>query len=111
MIGYYRHKGAKLQHKASIISVYVDAAYRGKRLGEGLMRTVMEHVRKAGGVEQLLLTVVSDNQAARRLYERCGFVPYGEEKRALRVGDRYYDETLMVSFLQKDEGMESFHAS
>jgi RimJ/RimL family protein N-acetyltransferase len=106
IVGFYRHNGEKLSHKASVISMYVDPAYRGKRLGERLMHTLMEHVRAVGGVEQLLLTVVSDNTAARRLYDRCGFVPYGEEKRALKVGDRYYDETLMVYVLQKNEGME-----
>jgi RimJ/RimL family protein N-acetyltransferase len=49
------------------------------------------------------LTVVSENEAARRLYEAMGFVAYGHEKRALKHDGRYYDEVLMVKFL--DEGV------
>jgi len=49
------------------------------------------------------LAVVSENEAARRLYAAMGFVEYGHEKRALKQGGRYYDEVLMVKFL--DEGL------
>ena len=49
------------------------------------------------------LTVVSENEAARRLYRAMGFVEYGYEKRALKQDGRYYDEVLMVKFL--DEGL------
>ena len=40
------------------------------------------------------LTVVSENEAARRLYGAMGFVEYGYEKRALKQDGRYYDEVL-----------------
>jgi len=49
------------------------------------------------------LTVVSENEAARRLYNALGFVEYGCERRALKQDGRYYDEVLMVNFL--DEGL------
>jgi RimJ/RimL family protein N-acetyltransferase len=42
------------------------------------------------------LTVVASNVAARRLYSAAGFEEYGLERRALKVGDEYYDEVLMV---------------
>jgi RimJ/RimL family protein N-acetyltransferase len=47
------------------------------------------------------LTVVSENEAARRLYGALGFVEYGLEKRALKQDGRYYDEVLMVKFLDQ----------
>ena len=56
-----------------------------------------------GRVEMVQLTVVSENEGARRLYGALGFVEYGYEKRALKQGGRYYDEVLMVKFL--DEGL------
>ncbi len=49
------------------------------------------------------LTVMSENEAARRLYRALGFVEYGVEKNALKQDGRYYDEVLMVKFL--DEGL------
>jgi RimJ/RimL family protein N-acetyltransferase len=53
------------------------------------------------GVEMVQLTVVSENEAARRLYEAMGFVEYGYERRALKHDGRYYDEVLMVNFLNE----------
>ena len=48
------------------------------------------------------LTVVSENESARRLYRAMGFVEYGYEKRALnKHHGRYYDEVLMVNFLDQ----------
>jgi RimJ/RimL family protein N-acetyltransferase len=53
-------------------------------------------------VEALQLSVVSENEAARRLYGSLGFAEYGLEKRALKQDGRYYDEVLMVKFLEQN---------
>ncbi|WP_154665975.1 GNAT family N-acetyltransferase [Paenibacillus pinihumi] len=50
----------------------------------------------------IYLTVISNNTAAKRLYDSGGFTVYGTERNALKYGDRYWDEELMV--LQLDEG-------
>jgi RimJ/RimL family protein N-acetyltransferase len=50
-------------------------------------------------VEHLLLSVVSENEAAHRLYQKLGFSEYGREMKALKLGGRYLDEILMVRFL------------
>ena len=47
-------------------------------------------------VEDLCLTVVASNAAARRLYSSVGFKEYGLERRALKIDDKYYDEVLMA---------------
>ena len=43
------------------------------------------------GLEQLSLSVVPENVAARTLYVERGFVPYAVEPRALAHGGRYFD--------------------
>jgi RimJ/RimL family protein N-acetyltransferase len=58
------------------------------------MEHVLAHARTV--VSQVHLCVVTENEAARRLYQRLGFTSYGIEPRSLRIGDRYYDEDLMV---------------
>ena len=55
-------------------------------------------------VELIQLTVVTDNEAARRLYAGLGFVEYGLEKKALKQGGRYYDEILMAKDLAGNQG-------
>lgn len=47
------------------------------------------------GVEASDLSVVADNEPALRLYASRGFVAWGTEPRALRVGPRRFDEVEM----------------
>lgn len=95
--GYIRHQGPKQNHKGVLWTMYVRPAARNSCLGRCLVEAVVNHA--AERVEQLQLSVVSDNESAHRLYMRLGFVEYGREPKALKQGGRYYDEILMVKFL------------
>ena len=99
--GFAAQEGAKHAHKGFLWAMYVRSAARKSGLGKILVAAVLDHAR--GRVEMVQLTVVSENEAARRLYEAMGFVEYGFEKRALKHDGRYYDEVLMVKFL--DQGV------
>jgi RimJ/RimL family protein N-acetyltransferase len=99
--GYAAQEGSKQAHKALLWGMYVRAAGRNLGLGERLVAAVLDHAR--GQVEMVQLTVVSENEVARRLYGAMGFVEYGYEKRALKQDGRYYDEVLMAKFL--DDGL------
>ena len=101
MAGFAAQESSKRAHKALLWGMYVRAAARNTGLGKRLVTAVLDHAR--GRVEMVQLTVVSENEAARRLYRAMGFVEYGYEKRALKQDGRYYDDVLMVNFL--DEGL------
>jgi RimJ/RimL family protein N-acetyltransferase len=47
-------------------------------------------------LEQLWLDVTTTNVPAQTLYLSCGLRVIGLRRRALRVGDRYYDEEMMA---------------
>ena len=95
--GYRVQDGPKENHKGLLWGMYVRPAARNSGLGRLLVEAVVK--RASGHVELLQLTVVSENLAARRLYESLGFAEYGHEARALKHNGRYYDEILMVRFL------------
>lgn len=99
MAGLIRQTGRKTRHKAEVVSVYLIPALRGQGRARRLMEALIAEARQMEGVEQLLLTVVSENRAACGLYLALGFKTYGIEPRALRVGERYEDEELMLLFL------------
>jgi RimJ/RimL family protein N-acetyltransferase len=101
MAGYSARENLKQAHKGLLWTMYVRAAARNTGLGKILVAAVLDHAR--GRVEMVQLTVVSENEGARRLYRAMGFVEYGYEKKALKHDGRYYDEILMVNFL--DEGL------
>src|SRR5215470_4618394 len=84
--GFAIQQGQKRAHKGSLWGMYVRPDSRG--IGVARQR-----------VELIQLTVVRDNEQARRLYMSLGFVDYGLEKNALKQDGRYYDEVLMAKNL------------
>lgn len=103
LVGFYRESQLKLRHKGSIVSMYVAPEARGHGLGRALLRDAIRRVREIDGVEQLLLGVMVTQTAARQLYESLGFVVYGREARASKVGEQYYDEEFRVLNLREDK--------
>ena len=94
MAGLRQAEGEKERHKAMITGVFVRPEARGRGFGAALIGAALAHAR--GMVEQVHLAVVQGNASALALYERLGFVAYGVEPRALRMGAEYFDEVLMV---------------
>ena len=80
--------------------MHVRSNARKAGVGRRLVETIIEFARQR--VELVQLSVVSENEQARRLYERLGFVEYGIEKNALKQDGRYYDEVLMAKDLKPD---------
>lgn len=91
------HPGAKMRHKGILVGMYVREGLRGTGAAEALVEALVADAR--GLVEVIHLSVVADNRRACRFYDRLGFAVYGLERRALKVGDRYYDEELRARFL------------
>ena len=89
----------KSSHKGVLWGMYVKSDARGTGLARSLAEHVIEHAETV--VEEILLTVVSANPAAMKLYKSLGFTEYGVEQRAMKIGDDYYDEVLMALPLRK----------
>lgn len=96
MVGFARLTGPKTRHKALIWGVYVKAEWRRKGIARVLLTEILERAKSIPGLEQVILSVGTEQTAARKLYESMGFEVYGREPRTLRVGDRYVDEDLMI---------------
>ncbi len=97
MAGFFSEAGEKRRHKGTVWGVYVRPAWRDRGIAGHLVDRIIAHA--TGRVELLHLSVVAGNAPARRVYESRGFTPYGLEVRALKLGERYVDELLMVRFL------------
>lgn len=101
--GFRREDGAKTAHKAVLWGMYVRPQARRSGTGRRLVDTIAAHAAKR--VEQLQLVVISENHAALRLYSAAGFVEYGRGTKALKQGNRYYDEILMTLFVNDNDTM------
>jgi len=103
MLGFYRQQGLKVRHKGTIWGMYVTPEGRGQGVGQALMRAAIARATAILDLEQLALTVVTNNEAARNLYLSLGFQSYGVEREALKLGDRFLDEEMMVLKLLKTQ--------
>jgi RimJ/RimL family protein N-acetyltransferase len=101
MAGLGRERMSKIAHKAYVWGMYVEPNYRGKGWGQRLLEATIEFAAQVPGIRQVNISVYSGNDVARRLYISSGFVPYGVEACAMRVGDTCYDEEHMVRLLTR----------
>lgn len=90
----------KTMHKGNIYAMYVSSAYREQKIGKSLIEQLIHIASEIEGLEQIGLTVISKNIAAKKLYLSLGFRVYGIEKNALKYEDEYWDEELMVLHLK-----------
>jgi ribosomal protein S18 acetylase RimI-like enzyme len=89
----------KIKHRANIYAMYVTPERRGIGIAKNLMIEAVKKANQLNGIEQIYLSVVSNNEPAKKLYNYMGFETYGIDKKALRVDDLYHDEELMVLYL------------
>ena len=85
----------KLHHKATLFGMYVPARCRQQGLGRSLVQAVLVQAGARPGVRLVQLTVTQGNDAARALYESCGFVAYGVEPFAVATGPAYVSKIHM----------------
>jgi [ribosomal protein S18]-alanine N-acetyltransferase len=84
--------------EAEILSIAVDAGYRGRGLSRNLLLTHLGHL--AGrGVRTVFLEVEENNQPARRLYDRTGFSVAGRRERYYREAN---GEQLNAILMRRD---------
>ncbi|MEP6504088.1 MAG: GNAT family N-acetyltransferase [Betaproteobacteria bacterium] len=95
MVGVAREARAKMAHKAHVWGMYVGGAARGHGVARHLMEAVLALARATPGVAKLTLSVDAANVAAIALYESLGFVVYGREADAMRIGDDVRNDLQM----------------
>jgi len=93
--GLRREPLAQIRHKAVVWGVFISPERRRAGLARRLFARLVSHAR-ANGVVQIHLCVDTENDRACQLYRSLGFKAFGVEPRAMRVGDRYFDEEHMM---------------
>ena len=79
-----------------MLGMGVLAPWRGRGLGERLIRAALDAARSAG-FDKVELSVYATNARARALYEKVGFVLEGTRVRGRKV-DGVYDDVHMMAW-------------
>ena len=85
----------ELKSEEPTFGLGIADAHQGKGLGGALMDRVMKAARERG-LRKVFLTAVKDNEVAWKMYEKRGFVRYGE----------YYDSKDALHYLRMAAELE-----
>lgn len=91
-----RETAEKERHKGHVYGVYVAPSHRGRGVARSVIETLAAAMRDDPTFDQLLISAGTFNDAARAVYRSLGFLPYGIEPRATKVGSEYFDEEHMI---------------
>jgi len=89
----------KSRHRAILWGMYVAPGHRHQKIGHALITALLERAVANRAIFQIHLGVVTTNVGALSLYRKHGFVIYGTDPRALRVGSAFHDEYLMIKMM------------
>lgn len=90
MIGYWM-----ILDEIHLLTIAVDPAHRGKGWARFLMHAMLTH-GKDSGAKHVVLEVRENNESARKLYERYGFVQVG------RIANYYPEEKQDALIMRKE---------
>jgi ribosomal protein S18 acetylase RimI-like enzyme len=94
----------KTKHIANIYSVFVGREYRGRGVGKSLLECVVNETEKNKDITKIKLSVNTEQTAAIRLYQSCGFEIVGRLKQELCIDGKFYDEFMMEKYLSREDG-------
>ena len=99
-LGYVVLQGLRDPSRAMLLRRLV-VARKGRGAGPRAVEAVIRYCFGDCGFHRLWLEVREDNSAARRIYQRFGFVTEGRQRESVKVGDVYLD-TLWMSMLEHE---------
>lgn len=94
MTGIRQGESPKTEHGGYIWGIFVRPEWRGLHIAEAFIDLCIDWAMSKR-MSIVKLGVMTNNTAAVRCYERCGFTIYGTEPRGILYEGKYYDEYLM----------------
>ena len=79
----------RLSHAAEL-GISTLKAYWGQGIGSRLMEEMISYA-KINGITKINLRVRADNERAKALYKKFGFVKEGDDRRMMRIDGEYFD--------------------
>jgi len=98
----YKHR-----HKATLWILFTQPAAQGQGVGRHLLELAIDQCKRDSELEQIQLSIGSESRVARHLSTSVGFLPYGIEPLAMKLGNRYLDVELMLRSVIDDTNTDN----
>lgn len=95
--------GRRLRERhAATFGITVAREWRNRGVGTALVRAMLDWATANPAIDKVKLSVVAQNEDARRLYRRLGFEEEGTQRREYKKADgTYLDNVLMCRFVKE----------
>ena len=85
---------------AGVLGMGVLASHRSQGIGKALIQAALEKARNIG-LTRVELTVREENNRAKALYEKSGFIVEGIHRNAVKIGEKYENHLSMAVLFQE----------
>ncbi len=90
----------RFKHNVNFDGLYVRPEYRGRGIGEKLVKERLERAEKMPKVTQVFTEIFSSQIASIDLHKKLDFVEVGRIKDFVHMNDKYYDSIFMQKRLK-----------
>lgn len=94
--GFVRETRLKTKHRGEIVQMYINPNFAGKGIGKELLKSCINKAFENTEIEQIVLTVVAENQQAVNTYAKIGFKSYGHLANYFKSGNEYTPQEFMI---------------
>ncbi|MCU0533130.1 MAG: GNAT family N-acetyltransferase [Hydrococcus sp. Prado102] len=91
-----RYDATNEKHRAYLAGLYILPSFRRNGCGKLLVKKALSWVANKQNIRRINLTVVTEQEAAIRLYQSFGFRIYGTEQETFLKNGRFWNEHLMT---------------
>ena len=102
IVGIARQRHLKAAHKCEIWGLYVRPDARSAGVGRALVLEALSFARSLAGVTHVYVGATERAPEAASLYRSVGFVPWGVEPAALKIGEILVSETHLCRAVSGD---------
>ncbi len=88
-----------IQNHIGSLSIHLSKEFRGKGLGDRLLKAIIKEAKKILKIKIITLEVAAKNVPAIKLYEKNGFIKNGELKKGINHFGKLLDVVSMVKYL------------
>ncbi len=93
--------GDKIEKHVGLFGITIHKDFRGKGLGSKLMEAVInEAVKNLSQLEIIILAVYEENELAKQMYEKFGFVEYGNLPKGIKRASEYSNHIFMYKVVK-----------
>ena len=91
----------KIEKHLGVFGIIIAKDFRGQGIGKMLMEKVIDEARKnLSQLEIILLNVFANNDLAKQMYKKFGFVEYGLMPNGIKLETGYADDVLMYKVVR-----------